>query len=202
MQLFETIRLDEGTFPRLSYHKSRMMRSAKALGFMFDEQQWVQCIEKVLGTHTNGCFRVKLLLNKDGSMDTVVAPISVKQRFTAKLQQVAQQVNSSYVVNKTTERAHLTHNHQTDLVLLYNEDGKILEFDIGNVMIKENNQYYTPIYRGDFLRGCMRQSMLDQGQLMLKDYDVTELESKLISGEVQLFLINSLREVAEVEIYL
>ncbi|SCS28386.1 aminotransferase class IV [Staphylococcus caeli] len=202
MQLFETIRLDEGDFPRLSYHKSRMMRSAEALGFIFNEQQWTQCIETVLREHNTGKYRVKLLLNKDGTMDTVIAEMTDKQRFTAKLQQVVSQVNQHYIINKTSERAHLMHNYQTDLVLLYNEDGKILEFDIGNVMIKEKGQYFTPKYQEDFLRGCMRQEMLDQGKLFLKDYDVNELKSKLNSGEAQLFLINSLREVAEVEIYL
>ncbi len=31
--------------------------------------------------------------------------------------------------------------------------GKILEFDIGNIMIEEEGTYYTPSYDNDFLLG-------------------------------------------------
>ncbi|RIO57112.1 aminodeoxychorismate lyase, partial [Mammaliicoccus sciuri] len=61
---------------------------------------------------------------------------------------------------------------------------------------------YTPIYNEDFLRGCMRQELLDKGELIEKDYDINELKDKINSDLIQIFLINSLREVAEVEIYL
>ncbi len=59
-------------------------------------------------------------------------------------------MNKQVIVHKTTQRAHLEHNHQTDIVLLYNEEGKVLEFDIGNIMIKEDGHYYTPFYNEDF----------------------------------------------------
>ena len=44
-------------------------------------------------------------------------------------------------MNKTSERHYLEHNHETDLILLYDETGKILEFDIGNIMIGEGMTY-------------------------------------------------------------
>ncbi|RIN30092.1 aminodeoxychorismate lyase, partial [Staphylococcus succinus] len=68
--------------------------------------------------------------------------------------------------------------------------------------IKEENQYYTPKYNHDFLRGCMRQSLIEKGVLQQKDYDVEEFKQKLQLEKIQVFLINSLREVADVEIYL
>ncbi|CPK29390.1 para-aminobenzoate synthetase component [Staphylococcus aureus] len=48
----------------------------------------------------------------------------------------------------------------------------------------------------------MRQELLDKGELLEKDYDIQELKDKINSNIIQIFLINSLREVAEVEIYL
>ena len=40
MQLFETLRMEAGKLPRLSYHKARMERSAARLGFKFDGDLW------------------------------------------------------------------------------------------------------------------------------------------------------------------
>ncbi|POC75954.1 aminodeoxychorismate lyase, partial [Vibrio vulnificus] len=72
----------------------------------------------------------------------------------------------------------------------------------GNVMFKENGYYYTPHYNEDFLLGCMRQSLIDEGCLQEKNYYVDELIEKLNTNKVEVFLLNSLREVADVTIYL
>lgn len=87
-------------------------------------------------------------------------------------------------------------------MLLYNNEGKILEFDIGNIMIEEQGHYYTPSYQNDFLLGCMRESLIKQGKLEIKDYSKDELISKLKKGDIRVYLLNSLREVADVAIYL
>lgn len=202
MQLFETMRLAEGKFSRLSYHKARIKQASAQLGFVYDENEWEQLIETLVNKYTTGVYRVKVLLNESGSLDYVVAELSVKNKFTAKLTPLTSDVNKKKLTHKTTDRKHLEHNHHTDLVLLHDRKGKLLEFDIGNLMIKEGGQFYTPIYNEDFLRGCMRQSLIDDGKLSQKDYTINEFKEKLQKHEIQVFLINSLREVADVEIYL
>ncbi|MEB8125181.1 aminotransferase class IV [Staphylococcus succinus] len=202
MQLFETMRLEAGVFPRLSYHKNRMKTSCQQLGFDFNEISWDALVYKLVETYSVGAFRVKILVDANGTFDYVVAELTTKVNFTAKLIQTSNNTSESVIVNKTTDRAHLDHNHETDIILLYDLEGKILEFDIGNIMIKEENQYYTPKYNHDFLRGCMRQSLIEKGVLQQKDYDVEEFKQKLQLEKIQVFLINSLREVADVEIYL
>ena len=97
--------------------------------------------------HQQGTFRLKIEIDKTGDMNYVIKPLSQKS-FTAKFQ-VQTHYNERYIINKTTER-HLAHNHETDLILLYDEKGKILEFDIGNIMIEEEGTYYTPSYDNDF----------------------------------------------------
>ncbi|MDN5809545.1 MAG: aminotransferase class IV, partial [Staphylococcus equorum] len=137
MQLFETMRLEEGKFPRLPYHKKRIKQSAEQLKFDLDEAKWNQLIEMLMNDYPTGVYRIKILLDQDGSLDYVVAALSDKNKFTAKLVPLADNVNKPELINKTTVRKHLSHNHQTDLVLLYDSNGKLLEFDIGNLMIKE-----------------------------------------------------------------
>ncbi|MDG0842753.1 aminotransferase class IV [Staphylococcus equorum] len=202
MQLFETMRLEKGKFPRLPYHTKRIKQSAERLNFKFDEANWNQLIEMLINEHPTGAYRIKILLDQDGLLDYVVAALSDKNKFTAKLLLLPDNINKPELINKTTVRKHLSHNHQTDLVLLYDSNEKLLEFDIGNLMIKEDGRYYTPIYNQDFLRGCMRQSLIDDGKLSQKNYDLNDFKDKVLRNQIQVFLINSLREVAEVEIYL
>src|SRR5699024_12542906 len=120
--------------------------------------------------------------------------------FTAKLVQLQPIQDNRILTNKTTNRGHLMHNHETDLILLYDKEGKILEFDIGNIMIKERNELYTPVFDHDFLKGCKRQALIDEGRLIDKNYDIQEFREKLSRHHIKDFLINSLRQVADVEL--
>lgn len=48
----------------------------------------------------------------------------------------------------------------------------------------------------------MRESLLENHKLKLKDYIKDELMIKLENEEVEVYLLNSLREVARVSIYI
>ena len=132
----------------------------------------------------------------------MIADLPIKSSFTARLVKLNVPDNHEEMIYKTTQRNHLAHNHATDIILLYNDEGKLLEFDIGNLMIKEQQQYFTQTYNEDFLKGCMRAALIDEGKLIEKDYYIEEFKSKLQDGEIEVFLINSLREVADVTFYL
>lgn len=179
MQLFETMRLEDSCIPREEYHINRMMESSTQLKFNFKKQQWYELTQWIKSKYSKGIYRLKMSLNRNGKLDYVVVPLSDKRIFTAQKAQRPLHIEQSLIVNKTSERHHLEHNHDTDLVLFYDENGKILEFDIGNIMISEGNELYTPVYQHDFLLGCMRQSLIDQGKLKVKDIDIDEFETKL-----------------------
>lgn len=48
----------------------------------------------------------------------------------------------------------------------------------------------------------MRQSLIDQGKLKTKDIKIDEFKKKIQRKQINVYLINSLREVADVKIYL
>lgn len=202
MQLFETLRLDSGNFSRLTYHYDRIKHSANQFQMTFEDEQWNKTISEIKGLYFTGTYRVKIILHPNGVFKYEVAELPQKDCFTAKIVPLTPIQDKRVLTNKTTNRDHLAHNHETDLILLYDKSGKILEFDIGNIMIKEDECYYTPLYNEDFLRGCMRQSLIDDGKLSQKNYDINDFKDKILKNQIQVFLINSLREVAEVEIYL
>lgn len=135
MNLFETMRLENGEIPRLQYHINRIQQSCGRLGYAFSKENWLHLVKEIIKNHQQGTFRLKIEIDKTGDMNYVIKPLSQKSLFTAKFQQVQTHYNERYIINKTTERQHLAHNHETDLILLYDEKGKILEFDIGNIMI-------------------------------------------------------------------
>ena len=48
----------------------------------------------------------------------------------------------------------------------------------------------------------MRQSLIDQGKLEEKDIYIDAFKEKVESNQISVYLINSLREVADVKIYI
>ncbi|CDR26262.1 aminotransferase class IV [Staphylococcus schweitzeri] len=202
MQLFETMKIKNGQIPRVKYHTMRLKLSAQKLNFQFGEQEWHKIINEMTSKYRIGEYRLKVTLNAQGDFETIVSELPKKNAFTAKIQTLPNSVEPIFLNNKTTERKHLDHQHETDLILLTSPNGKVLEFDIGNIVIEENGKWYTPKYDGDFLKGCMRTYLIEQNKLTEKDFDKNELIVKYRNDEIRLFLINSLREVAVVHLCL
>lgn len=200
--LFETMRLDCGQFVRERYHRDRLARSCQALGYPFDAERWHETLKMIAAQYSDIAYRVRVEWHATGEVTHTIAPLPNKEKFTAQLCLQMPNVPTWKVINKTTARDFLAHDHETDVVLFYDASGKILEFDIGNVVIKTGDTYVTPKYNDDFLRGCMRQAMIDEGQLVEKDIDVATFISQLKRGEIEVFMINSLRGLVAVQFYL
>lgn len=202
MYLFETMRLSEGEIKRLNYHKARILQSAKQLSIPLSEVQYEAYLTSIKHKHPIGTYRLKVMADEFGELTYQCVDLPEKNRFTAKEQLMRTDYPQWQYINKTSHREHVAHLHEADVVLFYNQRGKVLEFDIGNVLIKEKGRYYTPCFDNDFLKGCMRAQLLDEGKIEEKDYTIDELREKLATDEAELFLINSLREVAEIQINL
>lgn len=54
-------------------------------------------------------------------------------------------------------------------------------------MIQERDKLYTPTYKGDMLPGCMRQSLIDQGKVIEKDFISKNLKKNQIESNQRLF---------------
>ncbi|MCU5745802.1 aminotransferase class IV [Staphylococcus sp. SQ8-PEA] len=202
MDLFETMRLENGEIKRETYHERRLTQSCDTLNFPFKPSQWRKELSAVKKRYHQGVYRVKTIVTSTGAIQIEIAHLPHRSYFTSKFQPLPKSIPSFLLTNKTTERAHLSHDHSTDVVLLYAKCGKVLEFDIGNLIVEENNHWYTPSIAEDMLSGCMRQALLDQGKVKVKDYQVEELKEKIKEKSVNIYLMNSLREVVEVKFHL
>ncbi|UXR69963.1 aminotransferase class IV [Staphylococcus sp. IVB6246] len=193
MQLFETMRLEAGMIPRETYHVERISRSAKALDIPFSQREWQQVISDLKRVHEQGCFRLKINLSDKGVLSSEVGELMDKPFMTARLVEIDDDTPFWQRIHKTSERAFLQHDHQTDMVLFYNLEGQLLEFDIGNLVISNDQGLLTPSYHDNFLRGCMRQALLDQGEIKEADLTLHTLKTAL-ELEEPIWMINSLRE--------
>ncbi|KIX91695.1 hypothetical protein TP70_01095 [Staphylococcus microti] len=192
MYLFETMRLENGHIPRETYHHKRIERSAHNLAIPFSTIKWQQLIDDIKVTHAQGCYRLKVMLSEAGVLSSELGALTDKPHMTACLVQMADDIPQWQRVNKTSERAFLQHHHQTDLVLFTNEHGKLLEFDIGNFVMEWQGQLCTPRYQNDFLRGCMRQALLDNGEIVEADLTIDAL-AQAVEQHDKIWMINSLR---------
>ncbi|UXS67504.1 aminotransferase class IV [Staphylococcus chromogenes] len=192
MELFETMRLEEGTFKRETYHFQRLKRASEAFQFNFNDTKWSELMTEISTLLPTGTHRIKIRLKQEGTFQFEHAPLPPTEQMTAGLQQICSNTPTWQRIYKTTERDYLKHTHETQLILLYDTNDKILEFDIGNVVVEYEGRCYTPLYEKDFLKGCMRQSLLDQQKLITKHMTLATMRQFLNQGG-KLWMINSLR---------
>ncbi|MEJ7541737.1 aminotransferase class IV [Staphylococcus intermedius] len=194
MNLFETMRLDNGEIPRLAYHAERLQRASTVLELPFDDVRWQQTIQQLYEAYPTGQYRVKVILEPSGEFRAEVGVLQKTTTMTAQFVPMKRDIPEWQRIYKTSEREHVAHTHTTQLALFFDEDtDKVLEFDIGNVVITIDGTHYTPVYKKDFLQGCMRRALLADQQITEK-YLTTAMIKEALQQGGQLWMINSLRE--------
>lgn len=202
VNLIETMRLENGKVQRRHEHTNRISTSAKALNIRFNKDEWDTMLNEMVNTYVDGTYKLRVELNSDGTFNIEASPIvDSTQPLTAQLLP-STPVSSIYTIHKTTERQHFQHNHDTDVILYYNEENEITEFDIGNVVIKIGDAYITPPYHGQFLNGCMRQALLKDNLIEEKNITVEKLIKDIESSNCEIYMINSLREWTKIDLKL
>ena len=78
MNLFETMRLENGEIPRLQYHINRIQQSCGRLGYAFSKENWLHLVKEIIKNHQQGTFRLKIEIDKTGDMNYVIKPLSQK----------------------------------------------------------------------------------------------------------------------------
>ncbi|REI06425.1 aminotransferase class IV [Staphylococcus felis] len=193
MYLFETMRLENGKILRQNYHFQRMQHASLQLNIPFSPTRWLSCIDDLTFMYPSGLYRTKVILDESGQMDYECHTLPHTKEMTARLIRMNEDIPDWHRLYKTSNREYLHHSKESDLILLYDKANKILEFDIGNMVLQFGDAYYTPSFNHDFLSGCMRQFLLDRGLIQTKYITVEELKHVLAKGG-QLWMINSLRE--------
>lgn len=194
--LIETMRIEDGLVKRREVHTERVIKGAEALNIDLNIAHWHKHLDDATRECCSGTFKLRIEINHSGVFKVNIQELADNNKpLTAKLML---STNAPYIyrTNKTTARRQFDHNHETDVVLFYDNHNELTEFDIGNLVLKYENEYITPIYKGQFLNGCMRQSLLDNG--VIKERKINK--SDLFNKDIEVYMINSLREWTKIDL--
>lgn len=190
------MRLDNGEVKRLSYHKKRIEGAIHHFKLnVFDfEGALHSYIEK--NNLYIGIYRLRVEYNNDLKITHDL--LEDKEEIDANLLKM-EPTDSDYLEYKTTVRSqYVTTTYP--FALYYDSKNRITEFNIGNVVVKEADGYYTPRENG-LLNGVMRQFLIDSGKIKIRDYTLDEFIEIYYEKKIEIYLINSLREWVKVNLH-
>jgi para-aminobenzoate synthetase/4-amino-4-deoxychorismate lyase len=168
--LIETLRREDGQYPRLAGHLDRLRRSAAWLGFVCDERR---VVELLAAQPIAGTWRVRLTLAKDGRIDVQAFPLGGEASGPRYAVLAAATIASGYPLrrHKTTDRAlydaalkGLDGDAQLFDVVFLNERGEVAEGARSNVFVERDGVLLTPPLASGALPGVLRAELLANGR--------------------------------------
>ena len=170
IQLIETLRCENGAYPRLALHLARLRHSAAWLGFTFDEPKIRAALADVSPA---GQWRVRLTLAKDGACEVTAFPLPDEPAGPRHAVLAASPIDSRYPLrrHKTTDRAQYDAALKAiaadpaifDQVFL-NERGEVAEGARSNVFVERDGLLLTPPISSGALPGVLRAELLAEGR--------------------------------------
>lgn len=181
-RLIETLgyRPGEG-FVRRELHLTRMTRSAAALGMPFDPAQAVAALEAVAGDTS---LRCRLTLDALGSVDLTTAPLEeTPPIWRVAVARTRLSSDDPWLRHKTTRRAIYDQARAAlpdgiDEWLFLNERDELCEGTITNVFVETaEGRHLTPPVEAGVLPGILRQTLLEQKQVIAAPVTLTDLQN-------------------------
>jgi para-aminobenzoate synthetase/4-amino-4-deoxychorismate lyase len=174
----------------LSLHLQRLSVSARHFGFHCDPEQIAAQINAVCaGLASDGLYRMRLLLNADGTVDIRTAPMSNSLPSPVRLLLAKQPMQSQdvFLRHKTTLRRRYdlawqaAEKNDAFDTLFVNEKSQVTEGGRSNLFVYLDGHWLTPPLSEGVLPGIMRGLLLDdptmnarEAVLMLDDLRVAE----------------------------
>lgn len=193
-QLLETMLLENGEFFLLDRHLARLTDSANFFGFKFLTEELTATLQRLAAEHSNGCWKVRLLLSKAGRFELEVLEPKIDSRIRrAKLAADALDSSNIMLFHKTTDRSAFNSSLQFlndyDEVVFFNERGEVTESVNANVVLSADDQMWTPSIDSGLLAGTFREQLLWEGVIKERVIRVEELVKAR-----EFFLINSVQK--------
>jgi branched-subunit amino acid aminotransferase/4-amino-4-deoxychorismate lyase len=162
-------------FRLLPEHMSRLSASARALGFALDEASAARALDAAVADAEAERLRARLVLSKDGRIETSVAAIEpVPQGAVWRVALAKRRFQSSEPLlrHKTTlralyegELAEAVARCGADEVLFLNERDEVCEGARTNVFLAWDDVLLTPPLASGLLPGTLRANLLESGRV-------------------------------------
>jgi len=181
--LIETLQAHRSSGARyLNLHLQRLSASARHFGFGCDTAQIAEEVSAVCaGLDTDDLYRMRLLLNPDGSVDIRTVPMSPSLPSPVRLLLAKQPMQSQdiFLRHKTTLRRrydlawhHAEKNGAFD-TLFVNERSQVTEGGRSNLFVCRDGQWLTPPLSEGVLPGIMRGLLLDDPTMKAREAVLT-----------------------------
>jgi para-aminobenzoate synthetase / 4-amino-4-deoxychorismate lyase len=178
-------------------HIHRLLDSAGYLDFPVSKAEIEEHIDR-LSLGSDRPHRVRLLVNDEGTFEITSAPLSMELK-PVRACLADRPINSSdiFLFHKTTRRhvhdlARAAHPDCED-VLLYNEQGELTEFTIGNLVVELEGKLLTPPVECGLLAGTFRAALLETGTVTERVIPLPRLREC-----TKVYRVNSVRKWEEV----
>ena len=199
LKLIETLRRENGVYPRLNGHLLRLRRSAEWFGFALNEAELMLQLEK---QPTSGLWRVRLTLDKSGGLAIQSTAMPDEPAIPRRARLAGDRVRSGDLLrrHKTTERALYdaalrdlpADSPIFDLVFL-NERGEVAEGGRSNIFLERDGRLLTPPVASGCLPGVLRAELLAAGRAI----ETVLYPADLVDG---FWMGNALRGLVRVEL--
>lgn len=199
LKLIETLRRENGLYPRLAGHLARLQGSAAWFGFALDE---ALVLQHLAAQPAAGTWRVRLTLGKSGGVEVQAYPLPEEPAGIRYAQLAKARIDSMDPLrrHKTTERhlydetlRHLPADSSIFDVIFLNERGEVAEGARSNVFVERDGLLLTPALASGCLPGVLRAELLANGRA---------IETVLMPEDLQsgFWLGNALRGLIRVEL--
>ena len=175
--LISTGRIHQGKLLFLEEHIKRLQESSRYFDYPFNaEKAHNQATALCQSLDLDTDYRLKLSLKKDGELKFEHSQLTnLSDDFCqARLVEQRHPLERPYTFFKTSYRPHL--NIEPHEQIYYNHEGQLLETSIGNIVLKIEDQLYTPPVHLGLLNGIYRQSLIAENKLKEKVLTVKDLK--------------------------
>lgn len=201
VSLLETMLFDQGAYYLLDEHLARLESSAHYYNIPVNRRKVMETLAAHAKTlSTTQQFRVRMILSENGKISVQSTPIPPLQPDFYPVVSVADWPVSKWnpqlyhkVANRKLYDTFRHHHPEYFDVLLWNEDGHLTEFTIGNLVVELDGKRITPPLSCGLLPGTMRAYLLATG--VIEEQCITRKDLRNAS---QVWLINSVRRWVKV----
>ena len=175
--LISTGRIHQGKLLFLEEHIKRLQESSRYFDYPFNaEKAHNQATALCQSLDLDTDYRLKMSLKKDGELKFEHSQLTnLSDDFCqARLVEQRHPLDSPYTFFKTSYRPHLS--IELHEQIYYNHEGQLLETSIGNIVLKIEDQLYTPPVHLGLLNGIYRQSLIAVNKLKEKVLTVKDLK--------------------------
>jgi para-aminobenzoate synthetase/4-amino-4-deoxychorismate lyase len=192
--LLETMRWEDGEYALLDSHLQRVAASARYFDIPFSVEAARAALEEHAQSFPQETRRVRLLVSPEGEVrvESASLPSPSPSSLPVALARKPIARSNRFLYHKTTHRSfydeqRAAHPEAFD-VLLWNEEGELTEFTIGNLIIEMDGGRWTPPRESGLLAGTLRAHLLDRGEIHERVLTQADL-----ANASHLWLINAVR---------